>query len=823
MKMLDAVHTDVPKFIQIRKIRGQGKEAQQIPFDPDMVFKTTKEVLRDYKKIVDSIPEFERYNIFFTIGYTVGENPKDRIEAKWVGQDVLFFDIDRIDLSRKMEYIRVFEEVIKVPRQKFFSEISGHGLHFYVALRKPIENLEFFENHRLHFQLICSQINDKLKLAGLEGEADSQVFSPKRLGRLPLTLNRKPNLPEKLVEVLTDNLEDVDLDLRLLSGLPEISKKDHLSKKELSYFRIDQETVLSGCEFIKYAKTNAVSLSEPEWYAALSVVGRLPDSSRLAHELSREHPSYSYEGTERKLKQALQSSGPRTCENIESMYPGCSGCKHYKKVSSPIQLKGENFIATAHAGFHILKGKQLIPQYKDLLLFYEAEAPFLTVADTQTNYRHNGKYWEEQSDVWLENYAQNHFNPFVKSNVTSEFKNTILRNNLQNHRDLVKTTDHRANLENGVYDFKTHTLSPHSPDFFFREMLPYSYNPTAQAPTFEKMLSDVTSKDLSLQMILQEYFGYVLSGVPCDADKMLVLTGEGQNGKSRFIKILSSLLGRAQTKLTFSQIKSDFARMNLDGSLMCLFEEVPKSSDKEQWELLKDWSAGGQVSACRKFENFVHFENKAKIVLTCNVLPQGTDPSHGYFRRLLIIPFTATFSRENGNLDTTIADRIIATELPGVFNWALEGFKRLKENEFQFTESKAMQDVLDSYKLHVDSTARFFEDYLELGLQTEHPRMGTVLLSDGSIALGVPALYEAYSEPLRKAGEFPVSQKVFNERLKTHLQKRAGGVWRKGLADTYEMDINGQQLKLTRLRVQGAKQTVLQGARVSSETVVPEC
>jgi putative DNA primase/helicase len=811
-----------PKFIQIRKIRGYGESANQVPFEPDLVFKNTREVLRDYKTIVEKIPEHERYNIFFTLGYTVGESPKDRIEAKWMGQDLFFFDIDKIEIDKKLEYVTIFEAVFKIPREKFFCLMSGHGLHFFLALKKPIENASYFDKNRLHFQIICGHLNDRLKAAGLRGSADLDVFSPKRLGRLPLTLNRKPNLPENLVETITENLEEVDLDLKALSGLPDVDTKEQISKKELTYFRIDQQTVLDGCDYLKYARESASTLSEPEWYAALSIVGRLPDGAKIAHEISQEHPSYTPAGTDRKLSQALKSSGPRTCENIESMFPGCAKCPNYKKVTSPIQLKGDSFIATKDMGFHILKGKQLIPQYRDLLLHFEEEAPFLTVEDTQTNYRFTGTHWEERSDVWLENYAQNNFKPFVKSAVTTEFKNTILRNNLQSHKALIETTHLKANLLNGVYDFKTHKLLAHSSDFFFRELLPYSFDPEAKAPLFEKMLKEVTCGDEALQKNLQEYIGYIISGVPCDADKMLVLTGEGQNGKSRFLKIPQALVGKQQTKLTFTQIKSDFARMNLDGALLCLFEEVPKSSDKEQWELLKDWSAGGLVSACRKFENFIHFENKAKIVLTCNVLPQGTDPSHGYFRRLLIVPFNATFSEELGNLDRTIADRIIASELPGVFNWALEGFKRLEANEFNFTESKAMQDTLDSYKLHVDSTARFFEDYsLELG-EPGDLHFACIKTDAGRHGTSVQSLYKTYTISCQDQGDMPLSQKVFTERLKTHLQRKFGGLWTKTGERDFELKGSVPNVSLVRPKVNKIRQVVLHGVRISLESASPE-
>lgn len=84
------------------------------------------------------------------------------------------------------------------------------------------------------------------------------------------------------------------------------------------------ESILRGCAWMRDFVNNQETQTEPEWYAALSIVGRCEDGEKLAHLCSNGHPKYDHGETEEKRKQALSESGPRTCANINSAL--CEGC-----------------------------------------------------------------------------------------------------------------------------------------------------------------------------------------------------------------------------------------------------------------------------------------------------------------------------------------------------------------------------------------------------------------------------------------------------------------------------------------------------------------
>ena len=60
----------------------------------------------------------------------------------------------------------------------------------------------------------------------------------------------------------------------------------------------------------------------------------------------------------------------------------------------------------------------------------------------------------------------------------------------------------------------------------------------------------------------------------------------------------------------------------------------------------------------------------------------------GMWRRINVIEFPKTFSEDE--MDVELTGKLVA-ELSGIFNWALEGYKRLRNQKFIFSESKSMQ------------------------------------------------------------------------------------------------------------------------------------
>lgn len=129
----------------------------------------------------------------------------------------------------------------------------------------------------------------------------------------------------------------------------------------------DFELIRSECEALRHAADPATqdSVSEPYWRGGIGIVKFCADAQQLAHEISRHHPEYDPEETERKLDG--WNAGPTTCAYFAEHNPNaCAGCKHRGKITSPIRL-GQPSNAAAPVGADAASYSPSIPEWGETL------------------------------------------------------------------------------------------------------------------------------------------------------------------------------------------------------------------------------------------------------------------------------------------------------------------------------------------------------------------------------------------------------------------------------------------------------------------------
>ena len=418
------------------------------------------------------------------------------------------------------------------------------------------------------------------------------------------------------------------------------------------------------------------------------------------------------------------------------------------------------FAASIASGFHneVLVGKELkkSPDFLALREFFNAKHPFVSLKETNLTYIFNGSHYIESSDTQIKMFAHKYLKPEPSIKTTSEFLARVRHNNAVSVNWFKQSTEGLINLNNGVYNLNTRTFQPvKTKDRGFRYTLPYNYEPDAKCPMFDQMLSRITCGDKSLESNLLEFFGYAISNSPCYSDKILVLYGEGSNGKSRLLSIIRSLMGHAHTAFNQRDMNNDSKLRMLENSLITIMEEMPSYSNKDTWEELKGLSSGKTLTVDIKFKDAHSFENRSKFVITCNKLPSGTDPTFGFHRRLLLIPFNATFKPTDSDFIEDIDTRIIGSEMPGVFNRVLKAFEDLKARRFRFEYSEASNEQLEGYKKDSNSVAQWFDD-LDWVFETQ---------PDNAEYTRISTLYSNYREWCEGSGVRPVNNSEFSKRL----------------------------------------------------------
>jgi putative DNA primase/helicase len=109
------------------------------------------------------------------------------------------------------------------------------------------------------------------------------------------------------------------------------------------------------------------------------------------------------------------------------------------------------------------------------------------------------------------------------------------------------------------------------------------------------------------------------------------------------------------------------------------------------------------------FKNPWKFRPIAKHFLGMNTLPDIDDNTDGMWRRIYVIEFPRKFSEKE--MDVELTDKLIK-ELSGIFNWALEGYRRLRGQDFIFSDSLSMEKSKKRYKQKNSSVIDFVESHL---------------------------------------------------------------------------------------------------------------
>jgi putative DNA primase/helicase len=127
-------------------------------------------------------------------------------------------------------------------------------------------------------------------------------------------------------------------------------------------------------------------------------------------------------------------------------------------------------------------------------------------------------------------------------------------------------------------------------------------------------------------------------------------------------------------------------------------------------DLVKAAVAGDWVTGREPYKQPVKFRPFAKHFLAMNEIPVIDDDSYGMMRRLYFIEFPRTFKMEE--MDVGLPGKL-RKELSGIFNWALDGYKRLKGRRFRFTEPVSMRQSKSEYRNQRNSAAAFVTQCLK--------------------------------------------------------------------------------------------------------------
>jgi phage/plasmid-associated DNA primase len=132
--------------------------------------------------------------------------------------------------------------------------------------------------------------------------------------------------------------------------------------------------------------------------------------------------------------------------------------------------------------------------------------------------------------------------------------------------------------------------------------------------------------------------------------------------------------------------------------------------------MLKAITGGDLVQLQEKYKNPFSYRPTVKLIFSVNRLPNIKDTTYGFERRVDIVPFKIRFVRKpvNPNEKKLIPDikNKLLDELGGIFAFAIEGLKRLKNRRYKFPKCTAIDAEREEYKKEMNQYLNFIKECL---------------------------------------------------------------------------------------------------------------
>lgn len=282
----------------------------------------------------------------------------------------------------------------------------------------------------------------------------------------------------------------------------------------------------------------------------------------------------------------------------------------------------------------------------------------------------NGRHFEYLMDEHLKKFAQDHFdNPkIINPGERQRFLELIKSTELCHIDDFVMSDKGIINLRNGIYLIGEKRLIPHDPSYRMMNFIDVDYDENALCPTWDELLTRVCMSRPSYIKAIEEFIGYALSGCSYDRfNKILILDGEGSNGKSTILSVIKELLGLSNiTATTLKDVSTkQFAAFNLVNKMINFCSEESKDAFSDTG-MLKRLTGNDPIMAEAKHRGAFPYVNMAKFIITYNKMPFFPDDSTGMKRRIILIPCEQNFDLYPELKIRDPVKTIVGNELPGV-------------------------------------------------------------------------------------------------------------------------------------------------------------
>jgi P4 family phage/plasmid primase-like protien len=205
------------------------------------------------------------------------------------------------------------------------------------------------------------------------------------------------------------------------------------------------------------------------------------------------------------------------------------------------------------------------------------------------------------------------------------------------HNDLL-------NVGNGVVDLTTGTLLPHDPELHMTKLAPAKYVPGADHRDWKASLESLPPETHDWWQLR---LGQAATGYMTPDDKLVLVTGGGENGKSSMMDAVGRALGDYYVQVSHRALLSSndahpTELMDFKGARLALIEETPEERRLNATRL-KQTVGTPRIKARYMRADSATFDATHSLFLSTQFPPTVDETDHGTWRRLVRIDFPYTW------------------------------------------------------------------------------------------------------------------------------------------------------------------------------------
>ena len=298
------------------------------------------------------------------------------------------------------------------------------------------------------------------------------------------------------------------------------------------------------------------------------------------------------------------------------------------------------------------------------------------------------------------------------------FHNRIYKTMIQTIPEVHETSDvNRIFVKNGIFNKKTNQLEPFNQHEYRLAKIQTNYNPNATSPvitmpdgidwTFDSWLDELTDHDPDRLTQMWQIITAALNPGRVYNKCVIFYSRQGNNGKGTLGQVLKNIIGDGlYSSVNIKNFGVRFRTQQLLGKILNIADENPVGAYIDGTDEFKAAITGDDIQIEAKGKDAYPMQVRMLNIQMLNGTLLTRDKSNSIYRRLLIVPFTHTFTGcERPYIKRDYMDRTDVKEY--ILKRALEA---PVVNEFVVT--KENEEALYRTKVENNSVFEFFDEFL---------------------------------------------------------------------------------------------------------------